>query len=122
MTDQDIAEARAILNQLEESYRRRDVSSWGKLNWEFHRRLYAPADRPQTLAILQNINLQLERYIRLHLLMTDGLEGAEREHRELVALCASRDAAGAAAFVTQHILQTGSSLVAALGSHRGASA
>src|SRR4030088_1908209 len=42
-TDQDIADARAILEELEESYRRGDMASWGSLNWAFHKRLYMAA-------------------------------------------------------------------------------
>src|SRR6201999_2037535 len=34
-TDQDIAEARVILGELEESYRRGEVARWGSLNWAF---------------------------------------------------------------------------------------
>jgi len=122
MTDDDVAGAREILAALEESYRRGDMASWGRLNWAFHRRLYQPAARPQTLAILQGINLQVERYIRLHLLMTDGLEAAEREHREILRLCALRDADGAAAFLRAHILDAGRNLVAVLRRERAAEA
>jgi DNA-binding GntR family transcriptional regulator len=117
MADEDIAAAREILDALEDSYRKRDMASWGRLNWAFHRRLYLPAGRAQTLAILQGINLQVERYIRLHLLVTDGVDAAEREHRELLRLCALRDP-GAVAFLRRHILDTGTSLVAALRRHR----
>lgn len=118
MTDSDITEAGKILEELGESYRRRDMASWGRLNWAFHRRLYVPAGRSQTLAVLQNVNLQVERYIRLHLLMTDGIEDAEREHREILKLCALRDAEAAVTFLRRHILDTGRSLVAALRNHR----
>ena len=118
MTDRDIAESREILQQLEESYQRGDRALWGRLNWAFHRRLYEPARRPQTLAILQGISLQIERYIRLHLVMTDGLKDAEREHRELLRLCALRDTAGATDLLRSHIVETGRSLVAALRIHR----
>jgi DNA-binding GntR family transcriptional regulator len=122
MTDRDIAEARTILGDLESSYHRKDMASWGQLNWAFHRRLYASAQRAQTLAILWNINLQVERYIRLHLVMTDGLEAAEREHREILRLCALRDADGAANYLRAHILDAGRSLVSALRAHRVAAA
>ena len=114
MTDSDIAEARDVLGALEQSYRRGDMASWGRLNWEFHRRLYLPAGRPQTLAVLQGINLRVERYIRLHLLMTDGLDTAEREHREILRLCALRDAEAAVAYLKLHILDAGRTLVMAL--------
>jgi DNA-binding GntR family transcriptional regulator len=117
-TDQDIADARVILGELEESYRRGDVARWGSLNWAFHERLYTPADRVQTLAILQSVNLQTERYIRLHLLLTDGLGVAEREHRELLRLCALRATEQAVAFLNEHILGTGRALLLALRNHR----
>jgi DNA-binding GntR family transcriptional regulator len=120
MTDQDLAEARAIQGQLEAAYQQGDIASWGRLNWAFHRRLYAPAGRVQTLALLQGVNLQIERYMRLHLLLTDGLDEAERDHRELLRLCALREADQAAAFLKRHILDAGRNLLGALRSHRAA--
>lgn len=120
MTDQDIAEARAILEQLETSFQDGDMASWGRLNWAFHRRLYLPADRVQTLAILQGVNLRVERYIRLHLLLTDGLESAQRDHREILRLCALREADRAAAFLKEHILSASRTLLVALRNHRAA--
>jgi DNA-binding GntR family transcriptional regulator len=118
MSDRDIAEAQEILIDLENSYERQDMASWGRLNWEFHRRLYLPSQRMQTLAILQGINLQTERYIRVHLVMTHGLDAAQAEHRELLRLCAMREVDQAAAYLRAHILSTGRTLVAGLRSHR----
>jgi DNA-binding GntR family transcriptional regulator len=120
MADEDLTAARGILTELEESYRREDMANWGRLNWAFHRRLYAPARRVQTLAILQGINLQVERYIRLHLLVTNGVETAEREHREILRLCQMRDGPAAVDYLRKHILEAGRTLVATLRSHRAA--
>jgi len=120
MTDQDVAAARAILDRLEASYQARDMASWGRLNWLFHERLYAPADRVQTLAMLHGINLQTERYIRLHLVLTDGLDAAEREHREILRLYALRATDEAVAYLRTHILDAGRSLVVALRQQRAA--
>jgi DNA-binding GntR family transcriptional regulator len=118
MTDLDIAEARSILDRLDASYAQGDVGSWGNLNWAFHRRLYEPAARVQTLNILQGINLQVERYVRLHLLLTHGADEAVREHRELLRLCAVRATDAAVGYLRQHILGTRSNLVTALRAHR----
>lgn len=118
MIDRDLAEAREILTELEASYVRQDMADWGRLNWQFHRRLYAPSQRVQTLAILQGINLQTERYIRVHLVMTHGLEAAQAEHRELLRLCALRETDQAVAYLREHILSTGRTLVAGLRRHR----
>ncbi|MBR7560450.1 FCD domain-containing protein, partial [Mycobacterium tuberculosis] len=56
ITTDDLATSRAVLAQLEDAYHREDVGSWGRLNWEFHRSLYLPANRVQTLAVVQGIN------------------------------------------------------------------
>lgn len=117
-TARDIAEARSILDQLDASYTQGDMGSWGRLNWAFHRRLYEPANRIQTLNILQGINLQIDRYVRLHLLLTQGAEEAVREHRELLRLCAARATDKAVAYLRKHIIGTGTALVTALRAHR----
>jgi DNA-binding GntR family transcriptional regulator len=117
-TDRDIAEAHSILSQLDASYGQGDMGSWGRLNWAFHRRLYEPAGRIQTLNILQGINLQIERYVRLHLLLTQGADEAVREHHELLRLCAARATDEAVAHLREHILGTGRNLVSALRAHR----
>lgn len=118
MTERDIAQARSVLEQLDASYTQGDMGSWGRLNWAFHRRLYEPAGRIQTLNILQGINLQIERYVRLHLLLTQGAEEAVREHHELLRLCAAHATDKAVAYLRKHILGTGTNLVTALRAHR----
>ena len=114
LTDDHLADSRAILKQLETSYQRRDIASWGRLNWEFHRSLYLAADRVQTLSILQGINLQTDRYIRLHLLLTRAIDKAEKEHRELLRLCALRDVARAVPYLREHISSASRTLLVAL--------
>jgi DNA-binding GntR family transcriptional regulator len=74
----------------------------------------------QTLAILQGINLQIERYLRLHLLLTDSVDKADREHRELLRLCESGNVEGATKLLKQHIQNAGRSLLTALRKHRSA--
>jgi DNA-binding GntR family transcriptional regulator len=122
LTDEQLADSRAILKKLENSYRRRDIGSWGRLNWEFHRSLYLAADRVQTLSMLQGINLQTDRYIRLHLLLTRAIGRAEKEHRELLRLCALRDAARAVPYLKEHISSAGRTLLVALRKSRASAA
>jgi DNA-binding GntR family transcriptional regulator len=122
LTDEQLRASRNILMELENSYRGRDIASWGRLNWEFHRSLYAGADRVKTLSILQGINLQTDRYIRLHLLLTRAIDSAENEHRELLRLCTSRDAASAVAYLKEHISSTGRILLVALRQSRSSDA
>jgi DNA-binding GntR family transcriptional regulator len=122
MTDVHLAAAHKILAQLEHSYKRKDVVSWGRLNWEFHRSLYVAADRVQTLEILQAINIQTDRYIRLHLLLTHAIDRAEKDHREILRLCKARDAARAVSYLREHIMDAKRTLLLALKKNRGVNA
>lgn len=114
MTAEHLASARSILNALEAAYRERDIASWGRLNWDFHRSLYIAAERVQTLAILQGINVQIDRYIRLQLLLTEAIDQAEKEHSELLRLCKAKDATKASAYLKKHILNAGRNLLVEL--------
>lgn len=112
LTDNHLSQAEAVAGQLEGAYHQGDNASWGRLNWEFHRTLYVAAGRVQTLSLLQGINLQTDRYIRLHLLLTQALDKAETEHRELLRLCRARDAIHAVPYLKEHISSAGRSLLA----------
>lgn len=114
LTDEHLAAAREIQKELESAYRRQDVARWGRLNWEFHSTLYQGAKRVQTLAALEGINVQIDRYIRLHLSLTHSIDTAQKEHRELLRLCALRDVGRAVPYLREHILSTGRALVVAL--------
>jgi DNA-binding GntR family transcriptional regulator len=120
MTDEHLARARAIQIELEASFKRQDIGSWGHLNWEFHKSLYSAADRVQSLAILQGINVQTDRYIRLHLLLTKSVEEAEKDHRELLRLCTLQEVDRAVAYLRKHILSASRSLLVALRTSRAA--
>ena len=123
MTDDHLVNSQSILTQLEDAYHRRDVHSWGGLNWEFHRSLYVAAQRTQTLSVIQGLNVQTDRYIRLQLTLTAGaLADAEQEHREILRLCKARDAARAVPYLRKHIQDAGRSLIVAIKQSRSAEA
>lgn len=111
LTDADLKEASDALRALEDAYRGGDLAAFGRLNWAFHRALYAPAGRGATLEILDSINLQLERYVRLHLVLTDGIKAAEKEHRELLKLCATGETGKAVDYLRAHIEATAIALL-----------
>jgi len=116
-TKQDASSSEAVLVELEDAYHRRDIGRVGALNWEFHKSLYMPAGRTQTLALIQSINIQTDRYIRLQLLLTGGFQDAERDHREILRLCVAGDDA-VIGYLKAHIVKAGQDLVAALGRRR----
>lgn len=117
LTAAHMAESEQILAQLEEAYRKRDIARVGALNWEFHKSLYQVAGRVQTLALIQGINVQTDRYIRLQLLLTSAFEDAAREHRAILDLCKAGDRA-VIPFLRDHIIRAGHDLLNALDARR----
>ncbi len=118
MTEKTLDEARAILAELERAYHDGDVASWGALNWAFHRSLYVPAARVQTMAVIQGVNIQTDRYIRLQMVLTDAVEQAEEEHRELFRIYVAGEAEIAVRYLRQHILNAKQALITAISKSR----
>jgi DNA-binding GntR family transcriptional regulator len=106
--DEHARRSEAILLDLENAYHRRDISSWGALNWHFHESLYLPANRPETLSIIEAINVKTDRFIRLQLSMSGAaaIANAEQEHRELLRLAKARDEL-AVDYLRMHIKNAG---------------
>ncbi|MDL2410427.1 GntR family transcriptional regulator [Rhizobium calliandrae] len=113
MADEQVIRAAQILEELDEAYSRRDIGKVNSLNWEFHRSLYSRTERPQTLVLIRGINVQIERYIRRHQILTSRFEEAEEEHRQILASFKS-GAPSVIELMREHIIQTGHSLVKAL--------
>jgi DNA-binding GntR family transcriptional regulator len=118
MQDSDIEAANEALLQLEAAYEEGAIREWGPLNWEFHRRLYAPSNRVQTLLIVQSINVQVERYNRIQLTLTKSFAIAKAEHRKLLRFCASRDSEQAVEYLMKHIDEAGRKLLRVIAESR----
>jgi DNA-binding GntR family transcriptional regulator len=111
LSDNDIAEAEAVLVKLELAFKLKEsVASWSELNTRFHTRLYQAANRPHTMEVVNGLNTNCDRYIRLQLLFTGGIPIAEREHRVLLELCKKRDIAKATTLLREHILHASASI------------
>jgi len=111
MTAEDLDRAHAAL---EATIANKRIENWGQLNWAFHEALYRPAARPATLRILERINQNVDRHIRLQISLTAGQLQAHREHRELLELCRRRDARRAIAALERHIAAVRKALEAKL--------
>jgi DNA-binding GntR family transcriptional regulator len=120
MTEASLDVSRGLLSELDEAYHKRDIGRWGGLNWEFHKSLYGPANMPQTMAIVQGINVQTDRYIRLQLLLTDDIEDAETEHHEIIRMCEAGETTKVVDYVRKHILDAKEHLLVALRKSRSA--
>src|SRR5579871_607258 len=120
LTEEDFRRAEATLQKYADELRREDhISTWGRLNWEFHATLYSRADRPHITSIVNNVNNNGERYARLQLYLTHGMSRANKEHRELLKLCKQRDVSSACKLLVGHIQYAGQSLKQALEQRRG---
>jgi DNA-binding GntR family transcriptional regulator len=107
-TDEDLRRAEEILLQYEKSLEHEsEVKSWGRWNWSFHSALYAPANRAVMMSFLKTLNMQCDRYTRLHLVVTRDLHRAGQAHRELLDVCRTRNTDVAAGALWKHIMDAG---------------
>ncbi|AFU97971.1 GntR family transcriptional regulator [Simiduia agarivorans] len=104
LTDADFAAAEEKLEALERALHEDNAADrWSSLNTSFHMGLYK-VDRPQTRELVENLNKNADRYIRMHLLLAGGIKKAGGEHRDILDACKKRDIAKACGLLTDHIL------------------
>lgn len=115
LSQEQLDNAEALLIELDHLL---DTSSqidhWSDHNFAFHRALYEAAEKPETMALITQLNTQSDRYIRIHLLHAAGVHKAEAEHRELLELCRRSDIAAACDLLRHHILAAANDIVALL--------
>ena len=100
LSEEDLDRAADVLDAARASFQSAShVGQWGELNWKFHSTLYAPAGRPRSMAVIEKLNINIDRYLRIQLLLTNGtgarlrrslrdpgrLPGARRRHRRQIA-------------------------------------
>ncbi len=80
------------------------MKSWGQWNWSFHSARYASANRPVMLAFLKTLNINCDRYTRLHLVFT---RDASRwtGHRQLLDACKTKNPEIAEKELWKHITE-----------------
>jgi len=107
ITDDALAEATDILMNLDSALGKENAANtWSELNSDFHNCLYSGANRPQTANLVNILNKNADRYIRMHLLWAGGISKAGPEHAELLAFCKARDIDNAVTKLKQHILNS----------------
>lgn len=105
LTDETLAEASVLLERLDKALGKENAANtWSELNSDYHNCLYSAAGRPQTQDLVNTLNKNADRYIRMHLLWAGGISKAESEHNDILSLCKKRDVEGAVARLKQHIL------------------
>jgi len=119
LTNADLDQAAVVLRRFEGELQHEDhVFSWGRLNWQFHSLLYSRAERPRFMTVIRNVNNSGERYTRLQLYLTQGIERANEEHHMILNFCRQRDVGAACKLLKQHIQHAGQSLKQALQERR----
>ena len=100
--------AQKILVQLDHA---KTVNAIISLNAAFHRTLYEPAARIRTLALIENLRLNFERYLRLTWEETAHLSRSQQQHHEILRLCRAGAQKQATALLHDHIWDTGQLLI-----------
>jgi DNA-binding GntR family transcriptional regulator len=119
MKKEDFQSAEDILGYYEQSLEKdSEVKSWGQWNWSFHSALYAPANRPVMLSFLKTLNINCDRYTRLHLLFTRDLHRAGRAHGDLLNACKTKNPEIAEKELWKHITEAGEYLKEFIKRHR----
>ena len=122
LTDDDFEQADAVLKKYATELKRQEhMSSWGRLNWQFHSILYSRANRPYFMSVIRNVNNNGERYTSLQLYLTHGIKRANQEHHDILELCRKRDVSAATKLLRQHIQYAGQSLKEAVQQRRTSS-
>jgi len=107
ISDEALVQATGILAKLDSALGKQNAANtWSELNSEFHNCLYSGANRPQTADLVNILNKNADRYIRMHLLWAGGISKAGPEHAELLAFCKARDIPQAVEKLKQHILNS----------------
>ncbi|RWJ01212.1 GntR family transcriptional regulator [Mesorhizobium sp.] len=87
----DLSAASEILDEIEETCH--DSPKRGEMNWKFHKCLYIPSNRSETLSIVEKIHLRTGHLVRVPLGASGRIHAADEEHRELLRLCAESNSA-----------------------------
>lgn len=102
--DADLAAAEAIL---EKADRATALDDWSRLNWDFHRALYAPCERPRLLKTIEGLWHSVDRYLRVVWQTADYQDHSQREHWDILAAYRRGDLDWAAELVRSHVADAG---------------
>jgi DNA-binding GntR family transcriptional regulator len=109
MTDLDFRKAEAVYDQTDHDP---NPAHSAELNWAFHEILYAPAGLPRMLNMIRTLHCQALRYHLVGFVAVDFKRESQSGHRQILEACRQRDEDAAVAALTQHLSESGKSIVA----------
>ena len=104
MSDEQVEVVRTALEALEAVAQDHESPQFWDLHRDFHWALLEPGASAWIQRVLDQIWLASQRYVRLFVAKT--VDDAMRDHRELLAACEKRDAAGAEQLLRHHLDRT----------------
>ena len=90
------------------------VADWLAGDREFHEALYAPAQRPESMAMVRRLRFQVDRFSFARMKPSARAQGWHEEHHALVRAVRRRDAKAAARLLQAHLAETERGALAAL--------
>ena len=90
------------------------VADWIAGDREFHEALYAPAQRPESMAMVRRLRHLVDRFYFARMKPTSRAQGWHEEHHALVRAVRRRDAKAAVKVLQAHLAQTERSALASL--------
>lgn len=104
ITDEELAEIRALHFEMCAAHARRDLPTYYGLNAAIHERINAAARNPVLTQVWRNVNARLQ-VLRFRSNLDEGKwQRALEEHEAMVELLAQRDAAGLRELLITHLL------------------
>ena len=88
---------------------------WGDLNRSFHSTLYRASDLAYHMEIIDNAMDRVDPYLRAQLVLSNGMERANREHTGILEACERGQAEEASELTAQHIEGAKQSLLSHIG-------
>ena len=90
------------------------VADWVAGDREFHEALYAPAQRPESMAIVRRLRFRVDRFYFSRLKPGTRAQGWHEEHHALIRAVRRKDAAAATRVLHKHLDETERSALQAL--------
>lgn len=100
LTPAVLAHAGSLLEQLEAVS---DGQSFGQLDEAFHAALYAPANRPRLLELINTLRNQVTQFLYAAAPMPAYRDSAIDEHRQILDACRAGDVEAAVSAVADHL-------------------
>lgn len=111
LSEADLNRAEEILIEIDNAP---DVNKWLELNWQFHSCLYSPANRPRLLSIINNLHINVARYIRIYLELMNFEERSQEEHYKILNACKEKNVQEAISLIQKHLENASVTLVSYL--------